>query len=438
MNLRDLLQEKDSIKSKAQSLWDKKEKAKRSFSSDEHSEFKDLNDKVLKLDEKIKIESEALSYKRNGLSKDKDWNKAVGDFSIREYVRGIISRQRGGTEFKNVNDGKEQEVIAELRRDSQYSKSGYDPIPERALMKRDAVTSGATSGGALISDLVKPEQYVEGLYAKTWSAQAGVRMLSDLQGNVIIPGIDDKPSFGWIEDDGTFAEQDMDFQKNITLKPKFAGAWQEFSIGIFYQSQNDSIESLIRAEMTKAIQSGIDASFINDDGADGKPKGLLQTSNIQEVDAGGATDAGNPLSRSKLLECEQKLLENNQYQDPKWLINSKTHVSSRNILRFTTPGSQTLGDKTSLMDNPIVVTNSLPSDVAVGSQNPGINSSAILFIPNTVIVGRWSGGLQLSVNTLASEFWKSGSVGIRVLDVCDIGVRRPKDIVHLKEIDTAL
>ena len=373
-----------------------------------------------------------LTLKRNGHSGQKDFDKAVREYSLARLIRGQIFNQRGDKRFKEES-GPEVEVSAELQRDSKHIKDGFFPIPERALIKRAAVTTSDATGGALISDLVRPEQYIEGLYSPLWSSKAGATMLSDLQGNTVIPGLNAKPGFSWVGEDTNFPDQSMTFNKPVTLKPKFAGAIQDFAIGIFYQSQNDSIESFIRREMTRALASGIDASFINDDGTSNKPKGLLNITGISEVDTAGAN--GGALTLSKILECEKELFAENQFAEPVWVTNPDVMISGRNKLRFAVNGAITIGTKDTLVDNKMVVTTGVKNDLTKGS-GTGL-SQALLIIPESVVIGRWSGGLQISVNTLADSYWKKGSVGVRVLDVCDIGLRRTKDIVNYKNINTA-
>ena len=434
MNQREMLSEKAILADRAKALWAKKEKETRAFTDPEFKEYQDLQKKIYDMDDKIKRESERLTLKRNGQSEDKTFNRAIKEFSLSRLIRGKIFHQKGEAQFK-TDDGIEREVSAELVRDNpRHIRDGYMPIPEVALMKRTAVTTADSSGGALVSELVRPEQYVEGLYAGMWSSKAGATMLSDLQGDTVIPGLNQKPSFSWVTEGSNFPEQDMTFNKPITLKPKFAGAIQDFAIGIFYQSQNDSIESFIRQELTQALSTGIDDSFLNDDGTTGKPKGLLSITGISEVDTAGAN--GAKLTLAKILETEQKLLSENQFAEPVWVTNSNVMLSGRNQLRFAVNGAMTIGTKDTLVDNRMVVTNSVKSNLTKGS-GTGL-SQALLLIPRSVVIGRWSGGLQISVNTLGDSYWKSGSVGVRVLDVCDLGLRRAKDVVNYKNIVTTL
>ena len=78
--------------------------------------------------------------------------------------------------------------------------------------------------------------YVEGLYESTWMSQAGVTVLSGLEGDLRIPVINNKPSFSWIAENANFPEQDLSFA-DIMLMPRYAGAIQIFSLGIFLRSQ---------------------------------------------------------------------------------------------------------------------------------------------------------------------------------------------------------
>ena len=430
MNLRKMLQEKDAIKNKMKGLWSKKESEKRSFSDTELNEYESLQKQSDSFDEKIKIESENLTLKRNGISDNKDFNKSVREFSISRFIRGEIFHQRNDSRFK-TDSGMEQEVCAELQKDSHLIKDGYVGIPERAL--RATVTSAAAKGGSLIEDTVRPDQYIEGLYAESWCKKAGCTFLSGLQGDVKLPRVNAKPSVGWVQDGSAFADQSMSFN-DVSLSAKFAGAIQDFSIALFYQSKNNSIENFIRRELSMALSSGVDASFINDDGTSGKPTGLLEVSGISTVDTAGAN--GAKMTQALLLAVEKKLLAENQFKMPVWLTNSDLMLSGRSILRFAVNGSETLGTMDRLLGHKQVVTNSVPSN---GTKGAGASlSTAILFVPSSVIVGMWSGGLQISVNVLGDSYWKSGGVGIRILNATDMAVRRAKDVCSLTNIVTTL
>ena len=125
----------------------------------------------------------------------------------------------------------------------------------------------------MISEVVKPDQYVEGLYEQTWMSRAGVPVLSGLEGDLKIPRINTKPSFAWIAENSNFPEQDMTFN-DVTLQPKFAGALQILSLGILLRSSSQSVISFVQQELMRSFQSGLEKSFIRDDGTSDKPKGL--------------------------------------------------------------------------------------------------------------------------------------------------------------------
>ena len=104
--------------------------------------------------------------------------------------------------------------------------------------KRTDITSAVNSGADLISQTVRPDMYVEGLYEDTWMTRAGVPVLSGLEGDLKIPRVDTKPGFSWIAENANFPEQDMTFD-DVTLQPKYAGAIQVFSLGFFLRAAGE-------------------------------------------------------------------------------------------------------------------------------------------------------------------------------------------------------
>ena len=225
------------------------------------------------------------------------------------------------------------EVLAEHRNKThaRHVQDGFTPIPESAFKvekKRTDITSAVNSGADLISQTVRPDMYVEGLYEDTWMTRAGVPVLSGLEGDLKIPRVDTKPGFSWIAENANFPEQDMTFD-DVTLQPKYAGAIQVFSLGIFLRAAGSSVVRFIQQELMRAFRSGLDKSFIQDDGTSNKPKGLYSiVQSTSEVTADGNADAntGGDLDYAKCLETEAKITSTNQTRPLTWLVNDKVRL----------------------------------------------------------------------------------------------------------------
>ena len=175
-------------------------------------------------------------------SKDElDFEKSEHKASLFNIIRSKLFEQTGDSSYKD-DFGRVNEVLTEHRNKTANShiKDGFTPIPESAfkIKKRTDITSTTQGGEDLIGEVVRTDQYTEGLYEQTWMSQTGVRMLSGLEGDLKIPMIDEKPSFSWIAENSNFPEQDMSFA-DAMLMPKYAGAIQIFFLGNFLKSRRE-------------------------------------------------------------------------------------------------------------------------------------------------------------------------------------------------------
>lgn len=445
MDLRSVLQEKTAKQDRMRELFSAKEKEGRAFTAAELSEYNSCRAEAEKLDQKAKIMAEKAEHMRAGLDRSPEGREFAGllkKFSIRSLIRDIAHRQTGNTALK-ADAEIEHEVCAELAKDSPVNASapGAFHIPERALVtehKRTDITSASDSGGALISELVKPSLYVEGLYRETWIGKVGCLMLNSLDSKIVLPGVSDKPSFGWSDGNSAFVEQSMTFEKSLELSPRFAGCLQPLSLSILVQNTNDSLESLVRGELLRSFQSGVEKDLLAGMATTTRPAGIMEIAGTTEIEAQEAsnTDGSKP-SLSTFMRAERKLFEKNQFSEPVWIINSDLETFAKSTLRWgSTVGSMPLLDRGLLVDRRYVRTNSMPNDRSKGSGS-GL-SEAALVIPSSIVCARWGGGMQLSVSTQESEAFKAGGVLIRLLDSLNIGLRRKADVVRVENIITTL
>ena len=422
MDLRSILEEKTAKQDRMRELFAGKEKEGRPFNSKELTEYNSLKSEAEKLDQRAKIAAEKLEYKRAGLDtspEGREFSSLLNRFSLRSLIKDIAFRQTGNTAFKADAEA-EHEVCAELEKDAPIPAAGpgFFRIPEKALAthKRTDITSAADSGGALISDLVKPELYTEGLYQETWIGQVGCLMLNSLQSKITLPGLDDAPTFGWSDGNSAFSEQAMTFQKVLELSPRFAGCLQPLSLSILVQNQNDSLESLVRGELLRSFQSGVEKDLLAGMGTSTRPTGILEISGTTEIESQTTSNTnGAKPSLSTFMRAERKLFEKNQFSEPVWIINSDLETYAKSTLRWgSTVGSMPLLDGGRLVDRRYVRTNSVPNDRTKGT-GTGL-SEAALVIPSSIVCARWGGGMQLSVSTQETDAFKAGGVLIRLLD----------------------
>ena len=439
MNIRELFLQKETLKQKLEKLWALRDE--RDWSKEESEDYEKHKSQADKLNKDIQLRSEFIeTFKMEKSKEDISFEKSERDASLFKIIKSKIYEQTRDTSFKG-DYGRVNEVLQEHRNKHKKNiKDGFTGIPESAFKteKRTDITAGTQGGDNLISEIVRPDMYVEGLYENTWMARAGVPVLSGLEGDLRIPVINEKPSFSWIAENANFPEQDMSFE-DIMLMPRYAGAIQVFSLGIFLRSQGSSIVRFVQQELMRSFRSGLEKSFIQDDGTNNTPKGLYKiisdySSGANEVAAiGGSIDAntGGAVDYAKALEVEGKITSTNQMMPLRWLINDNIRLKALQVLKFSVNGATQLFQGGRFADRPAVVTNSISETIKKGTGN---TSKAVLFQPQSLVLGRWLGGIQLQVNTQGAEYWKAGKTAVRVIDVCNLISRRASDFAAYKEI----
>ena len=417
---------KEKIRGLMATLWKKRESGI-DWTPDEKKEYEKHTEDVRKIDDDIKLRAEYVeTFKASKDKTDLEYDKAKRAADIFHIIKAKIFEQTKDSAYSG-DYGQVNEVLQEHRRNLRHVKDGFTPIPESALEKRTDVTSASATGGSLISEVVRPEQYVEGLYEDTWISECGVPVLKNLEGDVKIPAIANKPSFSWVAENANFPDQDTTF-KDVTLTPLYAGAIQVFSLGIFLRSQGKSVVRFIQDELMRSFRSGIEKSFIQDDGSANKPSGLYSL--VPSANDVAIGDNGGAITYAKCLETEGKITATNQSMPLKWLISDQVRLSAQQVLKFAVNGSSQLYSPMTKMlaDSKTFVTNSIRDNITQGS-SANNTSRIVIFQPRSLVVGRWLGGIQLQVNTQGAEYWK-----VRVIDVCNMVSRRNSDLASLKGI----
>ena len=261
--------------------------------------------------------------------------------------------------------------------------------------------------------------------------QAGVPMLSEMQGDCKIPKIKTKPTFGWVTENNDFAEQDMDFD-NVTATPKYAGNIQVFSWAIFLRSAGAAIQNFVQRELMNSFSAGVETAAVRADGSAGSIKGLYHiVPAANKIDAQVDANTGGKISYARCLETEAKILATNQNKPLVWLVNTTQKVKAQQELKFAVSGANQLLMNDMLADRKVIITNAVDSNIDHGTSK---TSRIALLQPESLLLLRWTGGVQLQLNSMAESFWKKGAVGVRIMDALDFISRRPDSTASLDNL----
>ena len=434
--LRSLIQKKENLRGLMSELWKVKEQGK-DWSREQREQYDKHHEQVKKLDDDIKLRSEYVESFQASLPKaDKDFNKLQKRASIFNIIKRELFDATKDSRFK-VDEGPIAEVIQERSKniDSQFIRPGEIPVPlnefGKGLETRATVTTATGVGADLVEETIYP-QIVPNLYAKAWCGRAGCTLIENWRGDFILPAEDTEPASGFIAETAEYPESSIDYKQAFVLKPLKVGALQPFSLQSFMQDETRQLQSSINMQLMKEWAKKVDDDFLNSDGSvTTTPKGILEITGIQTLDTGSSAN-GDALTFAKCIESEGKLTENNQDMPPVWVLNAQTVTHARSTLRNSVAGSLYIGTTRRFADRRFVQTNVVSSKLTKGSASD--LSGAVLLVAESVVVVNWS---MPTVSIDRSIGFKSDTVWTKISGYTNIGLKRPKDVVYLKNIKTS-
>jgi Phage capsid family len=173
----------------------------------------------------------------------------------------------------------EYEVCAEA---AELAKQDHDPqrpiIPWNVLSRqqRDLTVASVTGGGYSVQTSVGDAIDV----LRPWSVtkRAGITTLTGLQSNLTAPKTANTSTGYFLSTESTQITGSTVTVGQISLTPKTAGVYIEYSRQLSLQSAQ--LERFIRNELLRTLGTLVDRAVLNGSGALGQPVGLLNTSGI--------------------------------------------------------------------------------------------------------------------------------------------------------------
>ena len=325
--------------------------------------------------------------------------KEVRRFSLINAIRAManptdINAQRAA-QF-------EFEASAEAQRKLGRETRGL-MIPGDVLRQWSQRDINTTNDAALIAEDLRTGDFIDVLRNASSVMAAGARMLSGLQGDVVIPKKTAASTANWIASEGTAATESEPTLGSVTMSMKTVGATTDVTRNMMHQSSMD-IETLIRDDLTQSIASAIDLGALAGSGSSGQPTGIKNTSGIN---APTNFAAANP-TFAEVVAMETAVAEDNAlggslaYILPAGMYGAlKTTAVDSGSGRFVADGGLMNGY------NAIVSNQATAGDLYFGDFSQ-------------LLVGMY-GGLELIVDPYSSS--KSGGVSITALQSCDVAVR---------------
>jgi HK97 family phage major capsid protein len=283
-----------------------------------------------------------------------------------------------------------------------YQRSSNGIVIPNEVLRRDLVVGTSTAGGNLVSTDLLSGSFIDLLRNRMAMMQAGVTMLSGLQGNISLPRQSSAATAYWVGENSSPLESQQSIDQ-VNLTPKTVGAFVDYSRRLLLQASID-VESMIRADLAKIIALELDRAAIYGTGSTNQPLGLTNTTGI------GTQTISTFGTFAEYIGMETDVATANaDAGSMRYIINA----AARGALKSTSlSGTEArfVYENDEINGYPVIVSNQLgTNDCLFGDFSQ-------------FVVGMWS-GLDLTVDPYAGS--TAGTVRVIALQDVDFAVKQP-------------
>jgi len=284
-----------------------------------------------------------------------------------------------------------------------YERSSNGIVVPNEVLRRDLVVGTPSAGGNLVEDQLLAGSFIDLLRNRLALAQAGVTMLTGLQGNISIPRQTSASTAYWVGENSSPTESQQAIDQ-VNMTPKTVGAFVDYSRRLLLQSSID-VEGMIRNDLTRVIALEIDRVGVYGTGSSNQPQGLTLTTGI----GSGVTLTSYGTFDEYIAMETEVAAANADAGSLRYIINA----SARGALKSTEKASNTaqfVFENNEINGYPAIVSNQL------------LNNDALFGDFSMMVMGMWS-GLDLTVDPFAGA--TAGTVRVIALQDIDLAVKQP-------------
>jgi HK97 family phage major capsid protein/HK97 family phage prohead protease len=328
--------------------------------------------------------------------------KEVRQYSLCRAIHALATNDWSGAGF-------ERDVSKELARSMNKNPEGILIPINQVGGKRDLNTITGSSGGYLVGQEYRPQEFIELLRNKIKVAGLGARILSGLIGDIVIPKMNGGATSQWIQENQEVTASDANFGQ-IKMSPKEVATRCHVSKKLIMQGTPDA-ENLVKDDMTLSLAIAIDKAVLIGSGVAGEPMGIKGTAGV-----GTATISGGNPSFANIVELETDVATANaDVGNLAYLMSSadrgilKTKEQASNTAQFIWKGDNTVNGYKAEVTNQLAINN--------------------IFFGNwaDIIIGQW-GVIDLTVDpyTLAEK----GIIRLISRQAIDIAIRHAESFSY--------
>ncbi len=285
-----------------------------------------------------------------------------------------------------------------------YERASNGIVIPNEVLRRDLVVGTPTAGGNLVADELLSGSFIDLLRNRLALAQAGVTMLTGLQGNISIPRQTSAATAYWVGENASSTESQQAIDQ-VNMTPKTVGAYVDYSRRLLLQSSID-VEGMIRNDLARVIALELDRAAIYGTGSSNQPLGLVNTTGI------GSQTISTYGTFEEYIGMETDVASANADAGSlRYIINA----AARGALKSTAKSASAVAAGFVFEDGEI---NGYPAVVS----NQLANNDALFGDFSMMIMGMWS-GLDLTVDPYAGA--TAGTVRVIALQDVDVAVKQP-------------
>ena len=285
-----------------------------------------------------------------------------------------------------------------------YERSSNGIVVPNEILARDLTVGTASAGGNTVATDLLTGSFIELLRNRLALANAGVTMLSGLQGNVAIPRQTSASTAYWVGENQPPSESQQAIDQ-INMSPKTVGAFVDYSRRLLLQSSID-VEAMVRSDLARVIALELDRAGIYGTGTSNQPLGLVNTTGVHSATL---TNYG---TFAELIGMETSIASANADAGSlRYIMNA----AARGALKSTAKNASAVAagfvwENGEVNGYPAIVSNQLQSNDALFGDF------------SMMIMGMWS-GLDLMVDPYAGS--TAGTVRIIAMQDVDFAVKQP-------------
>jgi len=342
-----------------------------------------------------KVEHRIADEKANDLGLTE---KETREFS---FIRALNYLANPGDRKAREQAGFEIEVGEAAAK--KYERSSNGIVIPNEVLRRDLVVGTSTAGGNLVSAELLSGSFIDLLRNRMAMMQAGVTMLSGLQGNISIPRQSSAATAYWVGEGSSPTESQQAIDQ-VNMTPKTVGAFVDYSRRLLLQSSID-VEGMIRSDLARVIALELDRAAIYGTGSSNQPLGLTNTTGI------GSQAITTYGTFAEYIGMETDVATANADAGAlRYIVNAAARGALKSTEKSATSTAQFVYENDQINGYPVIVSNQLQ------------NNDCLFGDFSQFVVGMWS-GLDLTVDPYAGS--TAGTVRIIALQDVDFAVKQP-------------